>query len=1648
MQVEGKTLYGNEWIDYNKSYLKCSVDQEGIYNIDYQTLIDHGYPLVFSGSELVLYNNGKEIAIFTTTEDSWTEGDYLLFYGERNDGYLDRFHYNNWETDQLNPKYSMYSDTRAYYLTIEEGQAHERYQEITNDLSGTLPLKQEFYMHSEEQVYSEFSWNPSAPDVPDVHFSSFIKTEGFGLKLSSRHSLPFNTTNIYNNGINPSIRIRTGSNPQPEHIVHISVNDELIEVDEYQGNQVKVYDLEFSIDDLNTANELKIEGKGFSDLVTIAHAALIYPRAFDAKNQTIFDFELDANLSMGYYEIKKFNPGGSNFVFDIKNKRYLKPQLQNGVAKFVIGTEFLEQTKLVLVAANIGLKTPKAFEMLSFQNFDNLDPEYLILTSELLNNADSGVNPIKEYAAFRSSQQGGSYKTGIVNVEELYGQFAYGVDNHSLAVRNFSQYVKSQWPSFKMVFIIGKSLSYNNKNKNTTIVSFVPTYGKPGSDILLFADKNLTYAYVGVGRLAARNAEDVLNYLDKAKRQADLINVSHLSIEDRMWMKDIIHLSGGDPGNQELLFNHLNIMKNIIEGPSFGGNVTTYRKTSSDPVQTALSQQILNNINNGISLLTFFGHASASTFDFSVEDPSEYENTGKLPLILSMGCLSGDIHETVYSLSEDMILTKDLGAIAFVASSGSAFPTPLAVMGKDFYSKLGNEFYGEPVGLALQQLSVDLYDPSSTKVKTLNEQNTMHGDPAIRLFGTKAPDYVVDFASINTNGEVGATDETIHLSFDIVNLGKGIQDSINNMVIHEYGESLSDTIYFTSIAPTNRLSVSLEIPNPGFIALGKNAVEIVLDIDNRITEEPAPIAENNNSLKQAYSNEGYCFFVFDNSAFPVYPRDFAIVNKPGISLIASSTNAFADKEVYLIEIDTTELFNSPQLRQAEITSSPSKIEWSPNIIYEDNTVYYWRVSPKRSENALWNGSSFIYLTNSSDGWNQSHLYQWQKDDYTTYEYDEESRDFLFEENINDIDIKNGVFPLHEIQMTADNNPSGYLSSLSDGEIPSGVYISTFDGVTGLPWINKPSPDGGLYESELYTWWAQTFPNFPYRTDTPENRAKAIRFLDETIPDGNYVIVYTIQRRDFPDIGNYRPEEWAADASVNPEGKDLMSVLEGYGATRVRELESEARPYILAFKKGDNSFPVQEIIAQDANQSIELDLKILGSWFEGSVRSTLVGPAVEWNSLEWNLEDLNTVEDSIKLNLYGVNSEGTMDLLFEDIKQDVLDISTIDANIYPQVRLQLYSVDETSRTSAQMQYWRIHFKEMPEALLDIPRKFTFNSDTLFLGDRLSFCSYATNVSQTDMDSLLVNYTIVDINNKETKISKRIGPLLANTSLELTFDHPTDKLLGVNQFRVEINPEKDQIEEFDFNNIGVLDFVVQGDRINPLLDITFDGIRIMEGDIVSPTPHIRIELKDENDFLLLQDISNFDLAIQKLPDNQSNPIDLNDPNIIFTPADTSGDNIATLEYYPELEEGEYILYVQATDMSGNLSGDQDIEARFKVIEDTRVSSLLNYPNPFSISTQFIFTITGYELPEVFTIQIMTVSGKIVREITKEELGDLRIGLNRTSYRWDGRDEYGSRLANGVYLYRVLTSFNETSYTQLFNENVDKYFTKGFGKLVIMR
>lgn len=115
---------------------------------------------------------------------------------------------------------------------------------------------------------------------------------------------------------------------------------------------------------------------------------------------------------------------------------------------------------------------------------------------------------------------------------------------------------------------------------------------------------------------------------------------------------------------------------------------------------------------------------------------------------------------------------------------------------------------------------------------------------------------------------------------------------------------------------------------------------------------------------------------------------------------------------------------------------------------------------------------------------------------------------------------------------------------------------------------------------------------------------------------------------------------------------------------------------------------------------------------------------------------------------------------------------------------------------------------------------------------------------------------------------------------------------------------------------------------------------------------------------------------------------------------------------LSEGEHTIQIRAWDVLNNSS---EVTLRFVVVgtEEGQLAHVLNYPNPFSTTTQFMFEHNMPNQTLNISVQVMTVSGKVVKT--------LRTMMNTEGTRicaldWDGKDEYGDPLGNGVYLYKL--------------------------------
>jgi hypothetical protein len=171
--------FGNEWINYNQKYYAINVVQSGIYKVDYNTLASSGVPLsTFNSSNIQIFGRQKEIPIHIEDggDNVFGLGDYLLFYGERNDGWLDSTLYNN-PAGMGNPKYSLYNDTIQYFFTWNNSSNNKRFV-VESDINFSGLTAADFVEFEAFTFYNQ-QYNEGEKSA-DASSSFFVEGEGWG----------------------------------------------------------------------------------------------------------------------------------------------------------------------------------------------------------------------------------------------------------------------------------------------------------------------------------------------------------------------------------------------------------------------------------------------------------------------------------------------------------------------------------------------------------------------------------------------------------------------------------------------------------------------------------------------------------------------------------------------------------------------------------------------------------------------------------------------------------------------------------------------------------------------------------------------------------------------------------------------------------------------------------------------------------------------------------------------------------------------------------------------------------------------------------------------------------------------------------------------------------------------------------------------------------------------------------------------------------------------------------------------------------------------------------------------------------------------------------------------------------------------------
>jgi hypothetical protein len=1652
--------YGNEWIDYSQKYYRIQVPKTGIYRIDFTTLINSGIPagsinpknfqIFLKGEEQYIHVNGE-------SDDTFNPGDYIEFFAKKNDGLFDSLAYHN-ITRLPNPYLSLFNDTNYVFLTWNSS-VNNRRMSVESDVnfSGYTPAT---HFYSEKVQTSNLSYSHGMSYIDNVITDPrYITGEGFGTNITLGNSLQtnFGNLNVYSSASLPAYFKASFSGASARYNGNLTY-DHAIKLDYFNssGNYSTIFDTTFfgtsqiyvekqiASSQLQNTSHLKISSEVnqliYPNNTNIHYLYLKYPQVPDFSNTSEKLFFVGNSTSVKtFLDLQNVTVGSSSVVlYDLTNHKYISCVVNGSNVKALVPNSLSEKECFLTTSANV-LNVTKLSPVNQngfFINYQTSNPDsaFVIITHKSL---QSSANAYKTY---RQSMAGGSNHVIMADIDDLYDQFAYGNIKNPLAIKNFCRYLSYQLPAPpKYLLLIGKSIR-NEKVRNNAYnwnLCRVPTMGNPSSDNLLTAGihgANSSTPFIPVGRVSGKTDQEVLNYLAKVQaHEGTGPNGLASPAPPKDWHKHILHFSGGaDKFQQDAFKSYLNTFGNIIKDTLFGGTTFSFQKTTTAPIQISVSDSVTNLINYGASLITFFGHGSVTGFDQAIDDPSLYNNKDKYPLFLANSCYSGDIHlPESNSTSEVFTLIPDKGSIGFIASSSSGLVSTLYYYTEGIYKSLGYETYFKGVGDAIKNTSIKTSGIPNQLQEITNLEMTLEGDPSIRINAFKKPDYVIENSYVSLDGFTLV--DSIAVKIKIKNNGMAVRDSfiVKTERFFPNGDSIS---YFHKVsAPFYQDTLSFNIFKDAEKAVGLNHFKVTIDYYNEINE----LAENNNT-----TNGFVDLFISGGDVLPVFPYKYAIVpNTTQITLKASTADPFAPAANYILQLDTNDTFLNP-IATTTINSVGGIIQWTTNLPGADSTVYFWRIkkdSTLITDRLKWRESSFQKIT-GKNGWSQAHFHQFKDDTYRYVTYLKPQRLFAFFNNKVSIKCQNEFKSddLYGIQYTINTTiESNYNFNNNDG-----WSIGVFDSISTQPWTSSVTVAGfAAPHNNCLAFPFESRASFDFGPNTycgpnPNWKSDLETFLNGVNP-GHYILAYSSNSH-----------------KSSTFGSSLYQAFAKFGGSSLSSIP-DTLPVIIFGKKQNFPYNGHEVIGSASADKITLIDTMTTKWNNGYIASEIIGPAINWNSLHWHYTTQSLANDSVKLKVIGIKANGTMDTLatFNKNNFDVLNMSSfVDASVYPKLKLAVRMYDDVF--TPQLRKWQIYYDPVPECAINPQQGFVSNASLQAIqeGDRLIVQIPITNIGALPFtDSLLVTYRIEDAQKVNHTLPYKLktkpfvpGQVILDTIIFNSLDYP-----GFNYLWVDVNPQghpKYQAEQYHFNNIARIGFNVARDNANPLLDVTFDGTHILNGDIISSRPHVLVTLKDENKFLALDDTSDFKVFI-KYPNQPAEKRLFFAKDLVFTKAQLPN-NSCKIEWRPEFpEDGKYKLIVQANDRSMNVSGAVDYNIQFEIVNKQSVTEVLNYPNPFSTSTRFVFTLTGSEIPDIFTIQIMTITGKVVKEIIKDELGSLHIGRNITEYAWDGKDEFGDKLANGVYLYKVITRHNGQSVEKK-QTDADAFFKKGIGKLVIIR
>lgn len=1664
--------YGFEWIKPWQPYYKFKIAKEGLYRIDSITLASIGLNLsAINPVRFQLYRDGEEQAVYVegSGDGVFNSTDFIEFYARPNDGKLDAEFYQN-PANQPHQYNSLITDTAFYFFTVlaDTAIASPKRVQVFSDLNYSGYTPEPYFTYSQVvapvKEYCRGVYERVGQAASEVYyFSDYDDGESwtglkFGLGEFKVDTFPTPLQNTL--GPLPIFEAKfiglsdAVSSSSVNHHLRVSVSAgsgyTIVKDTTYAGLIQTSYHKTLAYADIGATSTFfryeNIPDLGIgSDYSALSYLKLSYSRDYNLSGKTKLSFSLKPVISAARSYLRFSNYGGSSpILVDYTNNKRIACSLVSGELRALLENNSPARELFICDASDvIHITQLQAVDVSPVSTAENY--EFILVSHENLTSAAT------QYRDYRSQR----FKTLLVNSTRLYDLYYYGYPS-PLALKRFCKHLyQAQAVKPSYLLLLGRGYQNNLTRLNfqeSYAKNLVPAIGEPSSDNLFTTGLDVSTPFapaIATGRIPAATVTEALNYLDKLK----YYETHPDSIQE--WRKNVLHLSGGaELGEQLFLKGILDSYKNIISGKSFGARVTSYNKNSSQNVDPGLKNYLVAELNKGKTLMTFLGHGSLTVLDVDFGSISDLSNTGKYCFFYFNGCNVGNANDldplgSGNFYGKDYLCARDKGAIGWLAHSNITLSNNLQSQMYWFYNGLSVTHYGLPIGKVVQNLiRQNSTGSSDRKLITQGYQLLLQCDPAVKLYSPALPDYEVKDNYLFVPEGITAQSDSFPLMLIVKNLGKAQDDTLALRIVHTLPGSASKYTYdsFSMVAPFFNDTLMVWLKGRGSSMAGENIFDVVLDKNNSLTESN----ENNNSAQLKY-------FIPFTGLVPLSPPEFGVLHNDTLMLVSQNSDLFAQNKEYFFELDTSPYFNSlPPFHMASGSVTGNDLaKWKTILPASDSAVYFWRsrINLPFDQGGAWTHSSFTYIKNATEGYRQSHFHQYsQSASLSKLKTDTLLRRIEFVDNEMTLGIENKRFDHRLMGVT-----KPYL-------LNAGVGSCIGEGIVAL--VFEPYQIDFPYELPNYPFncayvqankYSQSIRYYPFATNSPAGESDFRRFID-SVPAGYYVAI-------FSRYGSY----------VHIWDSSTRNALYKLGAFKVQQVRNKNTAWALIGQKGATvGFAVEDTVTNDSLGALvdanlitlpplpnePQDVKLLRiekplvlKWYTGSLLSKPFGPAKEWNRVSFTFNSADAgASDKKWVDVYGVKKDGTDSLLVYHTQVSPVLLNTVDANILPFIHLKVTFEDSAKRTPQQFGYWQVDYKALPEAKLSPSVAYEFRSNPIQQGDSLYIKIGIQNLSNIPYDSNLVVFSIADENRLQkvilSKPSRRIG---AFDSLSVEAKLPTLALSGNNLLKIQLNAAR-QPEEMNYlNNYLTRSFVVQPDKTNPFLDVTFDGVHIMNNDIVSSKPVIRITSTDDNKVLMQKDTGVFMLMLKKPWEFTYQRIPIGSPEVQFEAA-TGANNKASVVYSPARldSNGTYSLRVQSTDASGNTSASGAYEVDFQIIKNRSISHFYPYPNPGTTKIRFVFTLTGDKAPDDLLIRILTVSGKVVREINRQEFGNIHVGNNISEFAWDGTDMFGDRLANGVYLYQVFTRIegNDLTNYKTSNKNESNFFLNNTGKIYLMK